>query len=324
MKLIVFITTINILFIFNFKYAFAQRTYTNASFRAINNDKYFRFHYDNDFFTAYDQYYSQGITLDLVHPVLKRNPINWLLIKPFKPKVQYGVSFNLFGFTPKSILSDSILFGDRPFNANATLKFILIQNDAIKKQLITTALSVGVMGANAKGYQIQYNIHKWLNNPLPRGWQHQIKNDVILNYQLNYEKQLYGYKNNFLLSGIAEGRVGTVNNNVAVGFCAMAGSFAKRYTPISKPTRNKEIYVYFQNKVNFVGYDATMQGGIFNKTSPYVIAAKDINRLTYQADAGIVFNLKKVYLTYTQSYLTKEFATGSSHRWGGVSVGVGL
>ena len=82
--------------------------------------------------------------------------------------------------------------------------------------------------------------------------------------------------------------------------------------------------MYGQSRVNFIGYDATMQGGLFNRTSPYTIAASDVSRITFQADAGIIVNFKKLYLSYTQSFLTKEFRTGTYHRWGGISVGVGL
>ena len=67
-----------------------------------------------------------------------------------------------------------------------------------------------------------------------------------------------------------------------------------------------------------------MQGGLFTRNNPYVIAADDINRVTFQADAGVIVNFKKFYLSYTQSILTKEFRTGKYHRWGGVSVGFAL
>jgi hypothetical protein len=67
-----------------------------------------------------------------------------------------------------------------------------------------------------------------------------------------------------------------------------------------------------------------MQGGLFNRKSPYTIAAADISRVSFQADAGIIVNFRRLYLSYTQSYLTKEFSTGHYHRWGGISVGIAL
>jgi lipid A 3-O-deacylase len=67
-----------------------------------------------------------------------------------------------------------------------------------------------------------------------------------------------------------------------------------------------------------------MQGGLFNRKSPYIIAGSDVTRCTLQADAGIIVNFKKLYLSYTQSFLSKEFRTGKYHRWGGISVGFAL
>ena len=305
-------------------HANAQLIDNSSTFRNIGRNSYFRFHYDNDYFTKSDEYYSQGITFDFVHPAIKKFPLAKLLWKPFSTKPQYGISFNLFGYTPTSILSDSILYGDRPFNSNISLKTFLIQVDEIKHQQISTAFSIGVMGKAALGYEIQYYIHKWTGNPLPHGWEYEIKNDIIINYQLNYEKQLIAAGNNFLLNAAAEARIGTLNDKLSGGFNFMAGRFNKRFTAIDNKKRKAEYYFYTQSRVNFIGYDASMQGGLFNRKSPYVIAAADVNRITFQADAGIIVNFRKLYLSYTQSILTKEFRTGKYHRWGGISVGFAL
>ena len=302
----------------------AQLTDNSSTFRNINHNSYFRFHYDNDYFTKSDEYYSQGITFEYVHPSVKKFLLSRLLFKPYNSNPQYGIALNLFGYTPTSILSDSILYGDRPFNANISFKTFLIQADPINHQQISSAFSIGVMGPAALGYQIQDNIHRWLKNPLPHGWQYQTKNDIIINYQINYEKQIKAVSNNFLLNATAEARLGTLNNKINGGFNFMAGRFNKRFEPVNYTKRKAEYYFYGQSRVNFIGYDATMQGGIFNRKNPYTIANNNISRVTFQADAGVIVNFKKLYLSYTQSFLTKEFKQGKNHRWGGISVGFGL
>ena len=303
---------------------YAQLIDNTATFRNINHNSFFRFHYDNDYFTKTDEYYTQGITFEYVHPSLRKNPITKLLWKPFTTAPQYGISFNLFAYTPTSILSDSILYGDRPFNANISLNTFLIQVDDVHQQQISTALSIGIMGPGALGFQIQDDIHKWLKNPRPHGWQYQTKNDIIINYQLNYEKQLLHAGNNFLLNTTAQARLGTLNDKLSGGFNFMAGRFNKRFRPVTYEKRKAEFYFYSQGKVNFIGYDASMQGGLFTRNNPYVIAGSDVNRITFQADAGIIVNFKRLYLSYTQSILTKEFNGGTYHRWGGVSMGFAL
>ena len=308
----------------------AQLIDNSSTFRNIQQKKYFRVHYDNDYFTKTDKYYTQGITFEYAHPFIKKIPAARLLWTPFDTQPQYGITFNLFGYTPTTILSDSILYGDRPFNANISLKIFSIQADEIHKQQIATSFSIGVMGPAALGYDIQYNIHRWLKNPVPHGWQHQTKNDIIINYQLNYEKQLLRAGNaqhpadNFLLNTTAEARFGTLNNKLSGGLNFMAGRFNKRFLPPGNEKRKVEYYFYSQGKVNFIGYDATMQGGLFTRKNPYTITGSDITRVTLQADAGIIVNFKKFYLSYTQSIITKEFRTGKYHRWGGISVGFAL
>jgi hypothetical protein len=305
-------------------WANAQLIDNSSTFRHINRSSYFRFHYDNDYFTKSDEYYTQGIAFEFVYPAIKKFPLSKLLWKPFKAEPQYGISFNLFGYTPTSILSDSILYADRPFNANISLKTFLIQEDEIKHQQIASALNVGIMGPLALGYEIQYNIHHWLKNPLPHGWEYQTKNDIIINYQLNYEKQIVAAGNNFLLNAAAEARLGTLNTKLSGGFNFIAGRFNKRFMAVTDKKRKAEYYFYTQGRINIIGYDASMQGGLFNRKSPYVISAGNVNRTTYQAGAGIIVNFRKLYFSYTQSYLTKEFRTGKYHRWGGVSVGFAL
>lgn len=303
---------------------YAQLIEPISTFRNIPAERYFRFHYDNDYFTKTDEYYSQGITLEYVHPAIGHFPLAKLLYTPFKTPSQYGITFNLFGFTPTSIASDEILYGDRPFNANIALSFFAVQPDVVNKQQIASSLTLGVMGPAALGEQIQTNIHRWLKNPLPHGWQHQIKNDAIVNYQLHFEKQLLSAGSAFLMNATSELRLGTLNNKINAGINFMTGKFNKRYSVSVNNKRKAEYYFYGQGRLNLIGYDAGMQGGLFNRKSAYTIAAKDISRTTFQADAGVVVHIGKLLLSYTQSFLSKEFRTGKTHRWGGVSIGFKL
>lgn len=294
-----------------------------STFRNTPSKKYFRFHYDNDYFTGTDYYYSQGITMEYVSTGLKKNPVNTFLVKSKKSEHKYGVSFNLFGYTPTSIHSTAILYGDRPFDANMSLKFFVTGSDSSRESRLASSISIGIMGPAALGEEIQTNIHRWTGNKLPKGWQHQISNDIILNYQVNYEKKLWQSANNFLLNAAAEARIGTLHDRLSGGFNFMTGHFTNPYKPSIKK-RKTEYYLYGQGRIIFIGYDATMQGGLFNRKNPYIISASDLTRITFQADAGVVINFRKIYFSYTQSFLTKEFRNGRSHRWGGLSMGFSL
>jgi lipid A 3-O-deacylase len=47
-----------------------------------------------------------------------------------------------------------------------------------------------------------------------------------------------------------------------------------------------------------------------------------VNHFTFQGNAGLVIYIKSVYLEYFQSYITREFNSGSGHHWGGIRIGV--
>ncbi len=296
----------------------AQLIDNTSTFRNINAESYFRFHYDNDFFTKTDYYYTQGITMEYVHPSLKNFPVAKLLYKTKNSNTKYGVTFNLFGYTPTSINSDAILTGDRPFEGSMSLKMFSVSTNSVHRQRLSSALSLGIIGPAALGEEIQTNIHRWTGNKLPRGWQHQIRNDIILNYQLNFEKKILT-SDVFLLNGTGELRAGTLHNRISSGINFMTGRFTDPYQTGKK--KKTEYYIYGQSRVNLIGYDATMQGGLFNRNSPYIISQGNVSRVTFQADAGMILNVGKIYFSYTQSFLTKEFRTGRYHRWGGVSLG---
>jgi lipid A 3-O-deacylase len=41
---------------------------------SLKQDHYFRLNYDNDFFSATDRYYTQGILAELILPGIKKSP----------------------------------------------------------------------------------------------------------------------------------------------------------------------------------------------------------------------------------------------------------
>ena len=299
----------------------SQKIDNLAAFRNSGKSSYFRFHYDNDYFTATDKYYTQGYQFEFVNSSLRKNPLTRLLPQFKNSPTQYGLAFEHYGFTPTSIQSDVILVGDRPFAACILLKTFKMSVDTTHHQRLSASLSIGGVGPVAFGGEMQTAIHKWINGIKPQGWQHQIHNDLILNYELNYEKQLLAYRSVFLLNSNSQIKVGTLQNQIQVGFTLMAGRFQ---SPFEGNTKHKrfQLYGYMQPLLGFVGYNATLQGGLFNRSSPYTIASKDISRMVFQNNFGLILRFKKMEFEYSQSFISKEFKTGTNHAWGGIRIAV--
>jgi lipid A 3-O-deacylase len=179
------------------------------------------------------------------------------------------------------------------------------------------------MGPVALGNEIQTALHRLTNGVEPLGWQYQIQNDVLLNYTFSYEKQFYAYRHALSVSALGQAQVGTFSDRLQTGIVVMAGWFNSPFGPTPNHRRlPMQLYVYAQPIVSLVGYDATLQGGLFNRSSPYVMPSNQLTRTTLQTNVGAVFTYKKLYVEYYQSALSREFNTGQFHRWGGIKIGV--
>lgn len=313
----------SLLLLFISTLVFGQKIDNMASFEDIKSNNYFRFHYDNDYFTSTDRDYTQGYNFELTAPRLARNPINHLFISPKNSEFKYGISLEHIGFTANNIASDQIQFGDRPFAAAIMLKSFSIATDTIQKTRIVSSLNLGIIGPGAFGGDMQKGIHKATGNTIPKGWYNQIKNDVVINYELTYEKQLFRFQNLFSVQTTATGRIGTLFTNASGGFNVTLGVINSPFTS----TKNKnrfQIYLYTQPLLNVIGYDATLQGGLFDRESVYTIKSREIERFTAQNNYGIVLQYRTFYLEYSQTMLTREFSSGSSHKWGGFRIGFKL
>jgi len=302
----------------------AQAIDNTLSYKSINSDSYFRINYENDFFSGTDLYYTQGIHLELVSPWVKHFPFSWLLLHPHYSYIRYGIGVEHDGYTPRSYSNPDILYGDRPYAGCFFLKTFLTATDSTHNQRWSTAISTGVIGQAAGGMEMQTAIHRWLHDVTPRGWPNQIHNDAIINYQADYEKQLLSYGHIFSLDADAMARAGTLSDKAAIGTTLMVGYFDSPFKTTTATKNNFRIYAYEHPEIDLVGYDATLQGGMFDHTSPYTIPAANITRTTFQNRFGIVVIYRRFYLEYFQSLITREFTTEDYHVWGGVQVAFGL
>lgn len=301
-------------------YLLAQKIDNMVSFRDINATRFFRINYDNDYFASRDQDYTQGYSFEMVSPNLRKNPINKILFNPKTTENKFGISIEHIGFTPFNIKSPSIQFGDRPFAATIMLKSFAIATDTTRKSRLISSMNIGLIGPGAFGKEMQVAIHKATGNTIPEGWQNQIKNDIVLNYEVTYEKQLIHYQNLISLSTNSRLRLGTLFTNAGLGLTTTFGIINSPFSSVK--IKNKyTIYGFAQSMVNVIGYDATLQGGLFNKKSPYTISNKEIERLTAQVNFGIIMQTRTMYFEYSRALITREFEAGTSSKWGGIKVG---
>jgi lipid A 3-O-deacylase len=302
----------------------AQQIDHTAIYRNIASEKYVRLHYENDYFSKADIYYSQGISLEVVHPNLKAIPLTYLLPARQLPDNKFGIAVEHLGFTPTSISHAEIIKGDRPFSSCLILKSFLTHSNFNRLARLSSGVGIGVIGPVAGGKEIQQSIHKWIRDEPPLGWNNQIKNDLILNYCVDVEKGIYAYQNHFLATCKAGGQFGTFRDKLFGTVSFMGGIFDNPFSSRDAQPKKFQAYIFFEQQMQAIAYDATLQGGLINRTSPYVLSSSEVKRIVFQNHLGVTIRFKRVTIEYFQSYITSEFRAGHDHHWGGIRLGTSL
>ncbi|MDJ0367861.1 lipid A deacylase LpxR family protein [Hymenobacter sp. H14-R3] len=294
------------------------------SLRPLSPDRRLAITYANDFFFATDYYFTQGITLDWVSPVLARSPANYLLPRgPASSTHYHGLALRYDGYTPLSIVDKRIRVGDRPYAAYFYVSMYRINNQIVKKQRLTTALELGYIGPAAGGKLIQTKLHELTHYDLPQGWGYQIRSDAVLGYRATYEKQLLAAGRAAALIGTADASLGTLRTYAAAGLRLRAGLFDPYFASLGTAAlrsraglRPWQVYAEGTLTEYLVGYDASLQGGLLNRSSPYVLKNSQIRRGVLHGTGSLVVAHKGLSFMATATFIGPEFAGGRRHRWG--------
>lgn len=315
-------TKLFLFFSFCVSVSFSQ---TDSSGIRIKHENYFLFNYENDFFNETDRYYTQGITASFIHPLVRYSPFSGTLIKLNNNAVNYyGIHAQQDCFTPKSIRVDTIMFGERPYAGTIFISHSLNSLSKQKKMLLQTQLDLGGIGKCARCEDMQKAIHKGLVNIRPLSWEYQLENDFVINYRTKLEKGII-YKKHFELMANGNFRLGTLYTDLGTGLNMRFGLFDPYFNNLglSKDPSSRKFKIYGSIKANtkLVGYNATLQGGIFSKDI-YVIDADNLERFVFTGTVDIVVAYKRFSLTYSRTYISREYHTGVDHGWGGIFMAI--
>ncbi|HMG82976.1 MAG TPA: lipid A deacylase LpxR family protein [Ferruginibacter sp.] len=202
---------------------------------------------------------------------------------------------------------------DRPFAgylfAQASInKFY--QDEAVLK----ISGQLGVLGPGSYGEQVQDAYHGWFHFYQPNGWELQIKNAMGVQAELFYSKKLYpsAPSEQIDISGFTDLKIGTIHTSASVGFLSRIS--ITDLLPIfnsniygasvgSDNTKNTEAYFYIEPQVNYTLYDATIQGSMFDKSSPLVFGVVPFR---LNVETGIRLRFKKVNISYSVIFNSKE------------------
>jgi hypothetical protein len=286
--------------------------------------------FDNDFWDYTDIYYTNGIRLGYKHPVFSNTPLSYILVSNGKNGIDYyGLQIIQNMYTGTKPKVDSIIPGDRPWASYSIIGQYAHSFDWEQKIKHKSEINIGLLGPKSGGGFLQNLVHTILpNNSPPQGWDHQIKTDLIIDYQYQITKSLYELQN---FESYIKGSVqaGSLRDNVKWGFGAKWGKFTPFYLDdqhqVYQESNRKINYSLFGDiETQLIGYDATLQGGVTDRTSIYVIPTRDMQRFVIQGYLGAEISYKKIHLQFIQYWKSKEFRTGKDHKYVSVRLFIGI
>lgn len=276
-----------LILLFSAIHAFAQ-THSTEIGAETDDDSYL--------FQGFDRYYTAGTflyyrhALDINESSKLANKVLGVEIgqKLFTP--QTGSIANANGVDQPSII-------DRPFAAylyvGSTLNFLYKDESNL-----SLSAQVGVVGPNALGKQTIDFIHDNFGFYHPSGWEYQINNDFELNLSAHYNRLLVrsGWID-LSVSGYAN--LGLGFTGAGVGPLLRTGAFNQLFNSVATQSsvsrkngpaalHKTEIFFYYQPMFNYVAYDATIQGGLFDNHSALEIT-KDKEPFVFSNQFGVGF-----------------------------------
>lgn len=273
---------------------------------------------DNDLYVSVkkDRYYTSGVFLKYQFIGNKKR----VLLEKRIYEFQIGHEM----FSPYKAIVQDISQHDRPFAAHLFTQFE-ITNTYKSDQILKTSLQFGVIGSSALGKELQDFIHNIYGFQKAIGWKYQIKNALSLNASLDYIKSIStNASKNIDLNISGKGRIGTVYSDISIGFLSRIG-----FAPLQKIINSiaystmlnnknttyyteKEAFFYVQPIVNYIFYDATLQGSFLNTES---LVTKTLIPFNFQFESGFQFSFNRVNIQYAIHYQTSK-SNGLKHRKG--------
>jgi hypothetical protein len=180
---------------------------------------------------------------------------------------------------------------------------------ATENQMEHFELNLGVIGPSAEADHAQHNIHKWLGLGLPIGWDNQLKNELEADFTWFKRQRADGllpkHTENYDWNLEYGFTAGTVYRNANAGIIARFGSnLPNDFGPgrLEAPgcaarqfdTDRTHLYFFTRLGCKVVQFNRFLTG-------------LDEKLLVGQAQFGIVWKYKSFEISYSQTFLTKEY-----------------
>mgnify|MGYP000197294296 CR=1 FL=1 len=291
----------------------------------LQSSKFFTFTFENDLFVGEDNGYTNGMGITFgqgAFPEFSNDNLpDWLFwmtkdlyISKMENKSR-GIAHMFFQRiqTPDDITIDTLIEDDVPYASLIAWQGTLYAWDEnISDQL---SFYLGAVGPIALGEGAQKTVHGLLDSDEPRGWDEQIRNEIIINVEVQRLWNLFrtsGSGSQFDVLMLASAGLGNLQSATQMGFavrwgCCLQRSFStfslqadrKVNTLALSPTN--DFYLFAGMRVGYLVNDIFIDGNTFRDS--HSVPLEHIQNLL---SAGVVWNIGRYGFVFQVSSSTSK------------------
>jgi hypothetical protein len=272
---------------------------------------------DNDYPLATDQYYTAGQEFSYRFLLNKRIP---LFRNNDSIKSIFSLHYGNKIFNPKNLDTRDTRYMDRPY-CGWNFVSAELRNFRRKNTSNFIALQAGLVGAESGMGQLQLWLHKTIHLYSVEGWASQIRNEVVINVNVNHTHGFELGKRAELVSS-SGAWAGTGSNKITQEFTLRLF----RFNPLNQSAfmnatlsgretrRNRsEFFMFASLGGEFVLSNIFIQGSLFrNNPSPFTTS---INPLFFSQKLGVQYSTNRISFALMIVHLTKETSFVSFHNY---------
>jgi len=288
----------------------------------------FSFAMDNDIYFVTDYYYTAGAKINYRRLVSENTKLFKLLTLNQSDSSRLIIDYN-FGskiFNPRSIRFNDSKTTDRPYAGYSYAGFNLARFNSPTKG-ISASLELGVVGENTGLGQLQRWWHRQTHFLVPKGWDSQIANELIVN--LNFR----------ILRSVALARgvdlISQTGLNAGTGLNQLSQDFTIRFLRFNSISTsdflsanlsweksdklNKEFFLFAGLGLAYTFSNIFIEGSLFEfNTSPFTVNAVPV---VVRSNMGLMYSRNRYSFSMTIHHLSKEVEKGISHTYGALAFG---
>ncbi|MES2830137.1 MAG: lipid A deacylase LpxR family protein [Bacteroidota bacterium] len=285
----------------------------------------FGFKSDNDSYLAQgsDRYYTNGLFLSF------RRATDQSKLKQGLEKKIYEISVGQKIYNPISGYAPNPGVQDRPFAGylygSGALSWFSLDEGVLK-----ISAELGTTGPSSLAESGQELLHNTIGFYELAGWEFQIRDEIAVNLTAQYTKLIHRLDDNAAdISVEGYANAGTTFSGAGLGVLLRAGNINQLFNSSStnsfignnlksKGLVTKEVFFYVKPQLNYIAYDATVQGSLFKNNSPVTF---DVKPIVFAQQVGFNYSSQRFTFDFGLIFKTKEIESNArAHQYGSISM----